>query len=208
MGITEILRWIWQIRWKALNLLLNNQLNHGRIQLIIAAHNCCTSFCFLLVQNVNFVGVILKILPVTCCVWRFPMVLIPIVQFKWLVFCHIMSNHIPPLPFVLSPSIELGTDRIVRSWVSFSSCQRNLIKTFQIEGIVALITKMALIFSWDLLNGQKQRSKSVKIWFSKSIFNFKNPSNLSKKTFLLKNINFRAHFLFLSILCSIKIEWL
>jgi len=39
--------------------------------------------------------------------------------------------------------------------VSFSSCQRNLIKTFQIEGMIALITKMTLIFSSDLLNGQK-----------------------------------------------------
>ena len=39
--------------------------------------------------------------------------------------------------------------------VSFSSCQRNLIKTFQIEAMIALITKMVLIFSWDLLNGQK-----------------------------------------------------
>ena len=67
--------------------------------------------------------------------------------------------------------------------VSFSSCQRNLIQTFQIEGMIALIKKIDLIFSWDLLNGQKQRSKSAKIWFSKSIFNFKNPSNLSKKHF-------------------------
>ena len=39
--------------------------------------------------------------------------------------------------------------------VSFSSRQRNLIKTFQIEGMIALITKMNLIFSSDLLNGQK-----------------------------------------------------
>ena len=31
--------------------------------------------------------------------------------------------------------------------VSFSSCQRNLIKTFQIEAIIALVTKMAMIFS-------------------------------------------------------------
>ena len=31
--------------------------------------------------------------------------------------------------------------------VSFSSCQRNLIKTFQTEGMFALITKMDLIFS-------------------------------------------------------------
>ena len=31
--------------------------------------------------------------------------------------------------------------------VSFSSRQWNLIKTFQIEGMIALITKMDLIFS-------------------------------------------------------------
>ena len=31
--------------------------------------------------------------------------------------------------------------------VSFSSSQRNLIKTFQIDGMIALITKMDLIFS-------------------------------------------------------------
>ena len=31
--------------------------------------------------------------------------------------------------------------------VSFSSCQRNLIKTFQVEAIIALITEMAMIFS-------------------------------------------------------------
>ena len=39
--------------------------------------------------------------------------------------------------------------------VSFSSCQRNLIKTFQIEGMIALIAKMDMIFSSDLLNGKK-----------------------------------------------------
>ena len=39
--------------------------------------------------------------------------------------------------------------------VSFSSCQRNLIKTFQIEGMIVLITKKDLNFSWELLNGQK-----------------------------------------------------
>ena len=38
------------------------------------------------------------------------------------------------------------------AFVSFSSCQRNLIKTFHIEDMIALITKMTLI---DLLNGQK-----------------------------------------------------
>ena len=37
---------------------------------------------------------------------------------------------------------------------SFSSCQRNWIKTFQIEAMIALITKMVLIL-WDLLNGYK-----------------------------------------------------
>ena len=70
--------------------------------------------------------------------------------------------------------------------VSFSSCQRNLMKTFQIEAMIALITKMVLIFLWDFLNGQKVPSKSAKIWFSKSIFNIKNPSNLSKKKFRWK----------------------
>ena len=39
--------------------------------------------------------------------------------------------------------------------LSFSSCQQNLIKTFQIEAINALITKMVLIFLRNLLNGQK-----------------------------------------------------
>ena len=43
------------------------------------------------------------------------------------------------------------------SWpsLSFSSCQWNLIKTFQIESLIAPITKMTLSFSSDLLNGQK-----------------------------------------------------
>ena len=35
----------------------------------------------------------------------------------------------------------------VLSQVSFSSCQQNLIKTFQIEGMIALISKTDLIFS-------------------------------------------------------------
>ena len=122
MGITAIVRWIWLFNAnkmkssESFTKQPSTNSTHGLTQLIIAAHNCCTSFCFLLVQIFNSVGIILKILPVTCCVWRFPMVLIPIIQFKWLVFCHIMSNHIPPLPFVFSPSIELGTDRIVSSW--------------------------------------------------------------------------------------------
>ena len=70
--------------------------------------------------------------------------------------------------------------------VCFSSCQWNLIKTFQIEGMIALIKKMDLIFSWDLLNGQKCPSKRAKIWFPKSIFNVKNHPNLSKIFFCWK----------------------
>ena len=31
--------------------------------------------------------------------------------------------------------------------VSFSSCQRTLIETFQIEAMIALVTKIALVFS-------------------------------------------------------------
>ena len=58
------------------------------------------------------------------------------------------------------------------SMVSFSSSQRNLIKTFQIGGMIALITKMTLIFSSDLLNGQKQLSKKGKFFI-----NFRNKSH-------------------------------
>ena len=38
--------------------------------------------------------------------------------------------------------------------VGFSSCQLNLIKTFQIEYIFTLITKISLLFLWDFINGQ------------------------------------------------------
>ena len=48
-------------------------------------------------------------------------------------------------------NIHSGLGRIDRPLVSFSSCQRNLIKTFQIEGMIALIAKMDLISSLDLL---------------------------------------------------------
>ena len=41
-------------------------------------------------------------------------------------------------------------DFLTFPFISFSSCQRNLIKTFQIEGMIALITKMTLIVSSDL----------------------------------------------------------
>ena len=60
----------------------------------------------------------------------------------YLLFCTLNNFH--PSQNMMSVAI-----------VSFSSCQRNLIKTFQIDGMIALITKMDLIFSWDLLNGQK-----------------------------------------------------
>ena len=39
--------------------------------------------------------------------------------------------------------------------VSFSSCQRNLIKTFQIEAMIALITEMILIFFMRLVKWPK-----------------------------------------------------
>ena len=71
---------------------------------------------------------------------------------------------IPEAQYFLYPTCrasEVSSPLIVKvvliQWaiVSFSSCQRNLIKTFQIEGMIALNKKMDLIFSWDLLNGQK-----------------------------------------------------
>ena len=51
-------------------------------------------------------------------------------------------------------------------------------------------------------------SKSANFGLSKWIFYVKNHPNLSKKKISLKNINLGAHFLFLLILCNIKIEWL
>ena len=50
------------------------------------------------------------------------------------------------------PKLHLGLDALSnqKTLISFSSCQRNLIKTFQIEGMIELITKMTLIFSSDL----------------------------------------------------------
>ena len=51
--------------------------------------------------------------------------------------------------FIKNPAgiIPDGNKGFVLTCVSFSSCQRNLIKTFQIEAMIALITKMAMIFS-------------------------------------------------------------
>ena len=45
--------------------------------------------------------------------------------------------------------------RVIAIVSFFLSCQRHLMKKFQIEGMIALITKMTLIFSSDLLNGQQ-----------------------------------------------------
>ena len=53
------------------------------------------------------------------------------------------------------PKLETFVYFIKNTAVNFSSHQRNLMKTFQIEGMIALITKITLIFSSDLLNGQK-----------------------------------------------------
>ena len=47
---------------------------------------------------------------------------------------------------------------------SFSSCQRNLIKTFQIEGMIALITKMTLIFFLRLVKWPKIAVKKSQIF--------------------------------------------
>ena len=74
---------------------------------------------------------------------------------------------------------------IFKAEVSFSSCQRNLIKTFQMEAIIALITKMAMIFSWVLLSGQKKPNfleilgtKVVQFWcYTKLIKTKKLPLN-------------------------------
>ena len=61
--------------------------------------------------------------------------------------------------------------------INFSSCQQNLIKTFQIEAMTALITKMAMVFS----SGQKKLSKKDK--------NFRNFRNKSCSIFMLHKIN-------------------
>ena len=51
---------------------------------------------------------------------------------------------------LLRQSIYIYWDsKLLEPILSFSTCQRNLIKkTFQIEGMIALIKKMDLIFSW------------------------------------------------------------
>ena len=64
------------------------------------------------------------------------------------VFLLVLDAVIFSLPHFIS---VIGDIPLVR----FSSCQRNLIKTFQIERMIALITKMTLVYSSDLLNSQK-----------------------------------------------------
>ena len=71
--------------------------------------------------------------------------------------------------------------KLGRLEVSFSSCQRNLIKTFQIEAMIALITKIVLNNTRNKLNGQKKKTKSAKTLFSMWIFNIKNALYKKKK---------------------------
>ena len=66
---------------------------------------------------------------------------------------YLQGHNILTIQLVLT-QIPTEKDQVLAQ-VSFSSCQGNLIKTFQIEGMIALITKMTLIFSSDLLNGHK-----------------------------------------------------
>ena len=56
------------------------------------------------------------------------------------------------------------------AFVNFSSYQRNLIKTFQIEGRIALITKMVLIFftrlvKWPKIDVKKCQNLIFKVDF-------------------------------------------
>ena len=60
----------------------------------------------------------------------------------------VVTQYLTQVKFVLKY-------QVCRPQVSFSSCQQNLIETFQIGGMIALITKTTLTFSSDLLNGQK-----------------------------------------------------
>ena len=96
--------------------------------------------------------------------------------FFFLIFWHFLAIKISVHP--QKPQVSL---QFIPTFVSFSSCQRNLTKTFQIEGMITLITKMTLIFSSDLLNGQKQQSKKAKI--------FRNFRNKSRSILMLQKIS-------------------
>ena len=59
--------------------------------------------------------------------------------------CHLTKISCVPLSTTLSGQFHAYIEQATT--VSFSSCQWNLIKTFQIEAIIALITKKALVIS-------------------------------------------------------------
>ena len=87
------------------------------------------------------------------------------------------------------------------SYVSFSSCQRNLIKTFQIEGMISLIKKNE--FDFFMRHAKNSRQNVPKSDFQ-SQFSTSKIIRIVLKKFSLKNINLGAHFLFLLILCKSK----
>ena len=64
----------------------------------------------------------------------------------------------------------LSFEPLIRPLISFSSCQRNLIKTIQIEAMIALITKMVLIFfmrlvKWPKIDVKKYQNLIFKVDF-------------------------------------------
>ena len=91
-----------------------------------------------------------------------------------------------PLVFQFQSQLHYNTES---HSVSFSSCQWNLIKTFQIEGMIALITKMDLIFSWHLLTAKNSRQKVPKSDFQ-SQFSTSKIIQIFLKNFFVNNINF------------------
>ena len=63
--------------------------------------------------------------------------------------------------------------------------------TFQIESLIALITKTALIFSWNLLNGQNSCQKVPKSNFQSQFSTLKSSKSIF---YTKKNSNFRSTF--------------
>ena len=88
----------------------------------------------------------------------FRMIDFSIIDFESLLFSSVLFQ-IPIWMYLLDITDSIGLNAFkwhkMTEALSFSSCQRNLIKIFQIDGMIALILKMYLIFLWDLLNGQK-----------------------------------------------------
>ena len=72
-------------------------------------------------------------------------------------------------PGLGAESIKSLYPNLVISLVSFSSCQRNLIKTFQIEAMIALITKMVYFFmrlvKWPKIDVKKCQNLIFKVDF-------------------------------------------